>query len=441
MAVGTRALESLGLMRVLVTGSEGYIGTILGAFLMGQGHEVTGLDTGFHRGGWLYHGVDRAPLWIAKDVRQVTVDDLRGYDAVVHLAELSNDPVGQLDPAITFEINHGGSVRLASLARDAGVERFLYMSSCSVYGAAGERDSTETSEVDPLTPYAMSKVLVERDVLPMADDGFSPTSLRNATAFGASPADALRPRRQRPRRPRMDGAGHPGRQRRTTVASVHPRPRHLPGGRRWSFGLRASSSTARCSTSAATSRTTRCGRSPRSSPTRSPAVAREFGEKPDDRRNYRANFDKIREVLGFEPIHDVVSGAQELLAVFRRIDLSLELFESRAYTRIKQIQHLLATGQIDDRLLLGRSAGDRPTRGRARRRGPVTDMRLTPAGVHGSFLVELDTYRRSAGLLHSHLGCRMDLGAGRRRSDGPDEPVDERAAWDDARPALAGVSA
>ena len=121
MGVGTRALEGVGLMRVLVTGSEGYIGTVLCAYLLDRGHDVTGLDTGFHRIGWLYHGVDRSPAWLAKDIRHVTVEDLRGFDAVVHLAELSNDPVGALNPEITFEINHLGSVRLATLAREAGV--------------------------------------------------------------------------------------------------------------------------------------------------------------------------------------------------------------------------------------------------------------------------------------------------------------------------------
>ncbi len=335
-------------MRVLVTGSEGYIGTILGAYLMERGDEVTGLDTGFHRVGWMYHGVDQAPRWIAKDVRQVTVDDLRGYDAVVHLAELSNDPVGQLDPAITFEINHGGSVRLAALARDAGVERFVYMSSCSVYGAAGDRDSTETSDVDPLTPYAMSKVMVERDVLPMADDDFSPTSLRNATAYGASP-------RMRFDLVVNDLAGHAWTEQVIRVDS---------DGRPWRpfihvFDIcRAVDLVLRARRDVVHGQVFNVGTNEQNYQVRTiaeiiadafPGCRTEFGEIPGDRRNYRANFDKIRDVLGFKPLHDVVSGTQELLAVFRRIDLSLELFESPAYTRLKQIRHLRTTGQIDER--------------------------------------------------------------------------------------------
>src|SRR6478735_7960923 len=174
-------------MRILLTGSEGYIGTVLGPYLMGRGHEVVGLDSGFHRVGWLYNGVSRSPAWTFRDVREITPEDVAGFDAVVHLAELSNDPLGQIDPAMTYRINHEGSVRLAGLARDAGVERFVYMSSCSVYGAAGEGFSTEESPTEPLTTYAKCKVLVERDVSKLANDDFSPIFLRNATAFGASP--------------------------------------------------------------------------------------------------------------------------------------------------------------------------------------------------------------------------------------------------------------
>ena len=179
-------------LRVLVTGTEGYLGCLLAPLLLEDGHDVVGLDTGYYKAGWLCpgplagssHGV--APLTLIKDIRDVTVDDLRGIDAIVHMAELSNDPIGDLIGDVTFEINHRGSVHLADCAKRAGVSRFVYMSSCSVYGIA---DGTvdESSPVNPLTPYAQCKALVERDLTAMADDDFSPTFLRNATAFGASP--------------------------------------------------------------------------------------------------------------------------------------------------------------------------------------------------------------------------------------------------------------
>ncbi len=173
-------------MKVLVTGTDGYLGCLLAPELLRDGHEVRGVDTGFYKSGWLYHGVGATVQTLAKDIRRLTLADLEGADAVVHMAELSNDPLGQLSPTITYQINHLGSVRLAELAKRAGVDRFVYMSSCSVYGVAdGEVD--ETSPVNPQTAYAECKTMVERDLTAMASDTFSPTFLRNATAFGASP--------------------------------------------------------------------------------------------------------------------------------------------------------------------------------------------------------------------------------------------------------------
>ena len=154
--------------------------------LMRDGHEVLGVDTGYYKHGWLYNGLDCTPFTLAKDIRNLTAEDLQGVDAIVHMAELSNDPLGQLSPTITYEINHQGSVHLATLAKRVGIERFVYMSSCSVYGVA-EGEVDETSPVNPQTAYAECKTLVERDLSRMADDNFSPTFMRNATAFGASP--------------------------------------------------------------------------------------------------------------------------------------------------------------------------------------------------------------------------------------------------------------
>jgi nucleoside-diphosphate-sugar epimerase len=173
-------------MKVLVTGHHGYIGSVMICVLQTAGHDVWGLDS------YLYEGCDFGPDGctvpsIRQDVRDVTVDEIRGFDAVIHLAALSNDPLGQLNESSTFDINHHGSVWLARTAKAAGVPRFLFASSCSLYGAAGDQILNEGAAFQPLTAYGVSKVLVERDVSRLADDTFSPVFLRNATAYGVSP--------------------------------------------------------------------------------------------------------------------------------------------------------------------------------------------------------------------------------------------------------------
>lgn len=171
-------------MRVLVTGHEGYIGAVLVPAFLEAGHEVVGLDNG------LYRATAVAPLaevpTLRMDLRDVEAKHLDGIDAVVHLAALSNDPLGNLAPQLTYDINHGASVRLAEVAKQAGVRRFLFASSCSVYGVEGGV-ADEDSPVNPLTPYAESKILVERDVKPLGDASFCPVYLRCATAYGVSP--------------------------------------------------------------------------------------------------------------------------------------------------------------------------------------------------------------------------------------------------------------
>ena len=174
-------------MKVLVTGHQGYIGTVLTPMLVAGGHEVVGLDSELFVSGTIGEPPIDLPS-MKMDVRDVSVDDLRGFDAVLHLAGISNDPLGDLNPETTYEINHQASVRIARLAKEAGVQRFLFASSCSLYGAAGDKELVdESADFNPVTPYGESKIMVERDVAPLADDSFTPVYLRAATAFGFSP--------------------------------------------------------------------------------------------------------------------------------------------------------------------------------------------------------------------------------------------------------------
>jgi nucleoside-diphosphate-sugar epimerase len=337
-------------MRVLITGSEGYIGTILAPYLMNSGHDVVGLDTGFHRLGWLYGAIDRSPMWLNRDVRHLTVEDLKGFDAVVHLAELSNDPLGALDPTVTYEINHRGSVHVATLAREAGVERFIQMSSCSVYGTSAGGFSNETAALEPLTDYAKCKALVEGDVAGMAGDRFSPTFLRNATAFGASPrqrfdlvVNDLAGHAWTEGVIRMDSDGSPWRpfvhilDISLAIDCVLRAPRDVIHNEIFNVGSNAQNHQIREIAEIIADVFPGCSLS--------------VGDSTGDARNYQVNFDKIAERLpGFACRYDVRSGAEQLLKVFQAIEMTTDIFESRGHTRIKQIQHLLTTGQIDRRL-------------------------------------------------------------------------------------------
>ncbi len=173
-------------MNIFVTGHQGYIGTHLVPLLLANGHSVTGCDIDLFEG-CAWEAVTEPNRTLKKDVRSVTVDDLRGHDAVMHLAALSNDPMGDIDESLTYQINQEGSIRLAKLAKEAGVPRFLFASSCSIYGAGAKRSMDETDPVNPLTVYARSKIESEKQISALADEQFSPVFLRNATAYGHSP--------------------------------------------------------------------------------------------------------------------------------------------------------------------------------------------------------------------------------------------------------------
>lgn len=334
-------------LRVVVTGTDGYIGSLLPPLLFARGHDVLGIDTGYHRNGWLFNGQGQAPRTIVKDIRHIGVDDLRGADAVVHMAELSNDPMGQLAPHITHAINHEGSVRLATLAREAGVSRFVYTSSCSVYGVATEGDVTEESPVNPQTAYATCKTLVERDVRPMAGPGFSPTFLRNATAFGASPRmrfdlvlNNLSGLAWTTRTIAMTSDGSPWRPLVhaadicQAIACVLDAPREAVHGEIFNVGDSAQNYRVREIAELVAAAIPGCNVT--------------FGTQGADNRSYRVSFEKIRRHLpDFQCEWDARRGAQQLADLFGRIGLTAEEFQSRGFTRLKQLEHLIATGQID----------------------------------------------------------------------------------------------
>jgi nucleoside-diphosphate-sugar epimerase len=173
-------------MKVLVTGHKGYIGTVLLPLLLKAGHEVTGLDSGFFDD-CLYLASEADVPYQKKDIRDVEISDVRGMEAVIHLAGLSNDAMGDFDSETTYDINYRATIRLAKLAKEAGVQRFLFSSSCSTYGSAGQEFIDESASFNPQTPYGKSKVLSEIELLRLADENFSPVMLRNATAYGMSP--------------------------------------------------------------------------------------------------------------------------------------------------------------------------------------------------------------------------------------------------------------
>ena len=335
-------------MRILVTGTEGYLGSIVAPHLMARGHEVVGVDTGYYKAGWLYQPGTRTPETLARDVRQLESADLVGCDAVVHMAELSNDPIGQLAPHITHDINHRGSLRLAQLAREAGIARFVYTSSCSVYGVASDALVTEESAVNPQTAYAECKVLVERDLRAMAGDGFAPVFLRNATAFGASPRmrfdlvlNNLAGLAWTTGEIAMTSDGTPWR----------PLVHALDIARAVACAVEAPADTVR-------GEAFNVGSSEQNYRVRDIAeiVAAEFpgcrvtfGASGGDTRSYRVSFDKIHAQLpGFACEWDAGRGARQLRAVFERVGLEPGEFSGRGYTRLRQLEHLLRTGQIDD---------------------------------------------------------------------------------------------
>jgi nucleoside-diphosphate-sugar epimerase len=337
-------------MKILATGTKGYIGSLLLPLLVERGHDVVGLDTGFYAGAQLYDddggGGTRAPT-IRQDIRTLTADRLEGFEAVLHLAELSNDPLGQLLPDITYEVNHRGSLHLARLAKEAGVERFVYASSCSVYGIAEQDVVDEESPLRPQTAYAECKMLVERDLAALADDSFSPTFLRNATAYGASPRmrfdivlNNLCGLAWTVGEIRMESDGTPWRPLVhaldicTAFACVVEARRERVHAQILNVGPQGGNYRIRDIAEIVGEVFDGCSIT--------------IGSRGGDNRSYRVAFDKIRDVLPeFECSWAPRAGAEQLLDVFRRTGLTEDDFRSRKFTRLKAIEHLLETGAVD----------------------------------------------------------------------------------------------
>jgi nucleoside-diphosphate-sugar epimerase len=334
-------------MNILVTGTEGYLGSLLPPLLIERGHEVIGVDTGFYKEGWLYNGTQVTAKTLNKDIRKITAEDLQGVEAIVHMAELSNDPTGQLSPTITYDINHQGSVRLAKLAKEAGVRRFVYMSSCSVYGVATEGDVTEESPINPQTAYAECKTLVERDVKPLASPDFSPTFMRNATAFGASPRmrfdivlNNLAGLAWTSQEIKMTSDGTPWRPLvhaldiGKAIACALEAPRDIVHNQVFNVGDTANNYRVKEIAETIAKVFEGC--------------ALTFGENGSDNRSYRVSFEKINTKLpGFKCDWNAQRGAEQLFDVFNQIDMSEDTFTSRGFTRLKQLEYLIRTKQID----------------------------------------------------------------------------------------------
>ncbi|MFQ5752382.1 MAG: NAD-dependent epimerase/dehydratase family protein, partial [bacterium] len=337
-------------MRVLITGHKGYIGSVMVPMFLSEGYTVIGLDSDLYEACTYGEPLTEVPQ-IRKDIRDVTLDDLEGFDAIIHLAALSNDPLGDLNPNLTYEINYHASVHLARLAKLAGIKRFIFSSSCSTYGASSDHFIDEGAELNPVTPYGRSKVLVEKALLKMADAKFSPTFLRNATAYGVSPRlrfdlvlNNLVAWATTTGKIFLKSDGSPWRpivhieDIARAFLAVLQAPRGVIHCRAFNVGRNEDNYRIRDLAEIVKNTVPGCRIS----------FAKDAGP---DTRNYRVDCSKItRSLPNFKPGWNAKRGAQELYDAYIKHGLCLKDFEGQRFKRIEHIKHLLKIGRLDQTL-------------------------------------------------------------------------------------------